>query len=126
MEEKTKEKVETTENVVEKNIFKRIWTEMKDFKEYVCEDPSRLASVGAGIAGFVGTGLTIFGIISRFWGGGNSCEVPDEITGLNYRTSHPLTNAEILELSDRMVDGETTGEALNNMGVLKTEKKKKK
>ena len=53
-------------------------------------------------------------------------EVPDEITGLNYRTSHPLSNAEILELSDRMVDGETTGEALNNMGVLKQDKKKKK
>ena len=53
------------------------------------------------------------------------CKVEDEVTGLDYLTSHPLTNSEILELSDRMVDGQTTGEALENMGVLRNEKKRR-
>lgn len=54
-----------------------------------------------------------------------SCLVEDEVTGLNYRTKHPMTNNEILELSDRMVDGQTTGDALVEMGLLKKERRRR-
>lgn len=53
------------------------------------------------------------------------CMVEDDVTGLKYLTDHPLNNDEILELSEKMVDGQTKGEALNDMGVLKKEKKRK-
>ena len=55
----------------------------------------------------------------------DKCLVEDDVTGCNYLTTHPLTNSEILELSNRMSDGETHGEALNNMGLLRKEKKRK-
>ena len=53
------------------------------------------------------------------------CLVEDKITGCDYLTKHPLTNSEILELSNRMSDGETHGEALSNMGLLRKDKKRK-
>lgn len=125
MEEQTKENVETKEEVVEKNFFKRMWAEAKDFGAFISENPKYLFTIAAQAAGAVGLILKAADILGSNGGGRNKCDVPDEVTGLNYRTSHPLTNAEIMELSDRMVDGETTGEALMNMGVLKEEKKRK-
>ena len=55
----------------------------------------------------------------------DACLVEDDVTGLNFRTRHSLTNAEILELGDRMIDGQTKGNALNDMGLLKDEKKRR-
>ena len=51
--------------------------------------------------------------------------VEDDVTGLEFRTKHNLTNKEILELGDRMIDGQTKGDALNEMGLLKKEKKRR-
>ena len=110
------------EELQEKNFLKRVWREAKDFGTFLMENPMRLFQLGSGL---VGCAMTIIGLVSRFGGGGHDCEVPDEITGLNYRTSHPLTNQEIMELSDRLNAGESKGEALSNMGVLKEPKKKK-
>lgn len=82
-------------------------------------NPGAIITLGFSIGG------AIIGVIS---GTANAesrkyemCKVEDEVTGLNYMTKHPLTNSEILELSERMVDGQTTGEALDNMGVLRNE-----
>lgn len=78
---------------------------------------------------FVAVGGTMVGILSGAGQLGKDSyehsKVTDEVTGLDYLAKHPLTNSEILELSDRMVDGETTGEALNNMGLLRNEKKRR-
>lgn len=54
-----------------------------------------------------------------------ACLVKDDISGLKFKTTHPLTNHEIMELSERMNDGQTKGEALNEMELLKKEKKRK-
>ena len=54
------------------------------------------------------------------------CLVEDDVTGCKYLTKHPLTNNEILELESRMINGgETHGEALKNMGVLRKERKRR-
>ena len=53
------------------------------------------------------------------------CEFEDDFTGGTYRTSHPLTNDEILELERQMNGGKSKGEALNDMGVLRKEKRRK-
>lgn len=50
-----------------------------------------------------------------------ACEVEDDITGLKFLTDHPMTNSEIMELGDRMTDGQTKGAALNEMGLLRNE-----
>ena len=53
------------------------------------------------------------------------CQVVDDVTGQKYLTTHPLTNKEILELSDRMVNGQTHGEGLKEMGLLRNERKRR-
>lgn len=74
---------------------------------------------GAVIAGTI-AGISQVGSTNR-----ESCNVEDDVTGLNYRTKRPLTNQQILELSDRMIDGESMGGALDEMGVLKKERRRK-
>ena len=54
-----------------------------------------------------------------------ACLVEDDVTGLDFKTKHPMTNKEILELGDRMIDGQSKGDALNEMGLLKKEKKRR-
>ena len=54
-----------------------------------------------------------------------ACQVEDDITGLNFLTEHPMTNAEIIELGDRMMDGQSKGQALNEMGLLRDERTRK-
>lgn len=53
------------------------------------------------------------------------CRIEDEVTGLDFITKHPLNNSEILELGERMSSGMTNGEALEEMNLLKKEKKRK-
>ena len=54
-----------------------------------------------------------------------ACRTKDRVTGCEYRTKHPLNNSEILELSDKMSAGMTKGEALDSMGLLKKERRRK-
>lgn len=52
------------------------------------------------------------------------CLVEDDVTGQDFRTTHPMTNNEILELGSRMIDGQTKGDALCEMGLLAKEKRR--
>ena len=69
----------------------------------------------------------IVAVIGGAIGGRNpeACLVEDDVTGLDFKTKHPMTNKEILELGDRMIDGQSKGDALNEMGLLKKEKKRR-
>lgn len=53
------------------------------------------------------------------------CLAEDDRTGEKLLTKQPLTNAQILELGDRMDEGLSKGEALRDMGLLRDEKKRK-
>lgn len=55
----------------------------------------------------------------------DKCKVEDDLTGEEFIVKHPLTNDEILELGDRMVGGFPKGRALEDMGLLKNEKRRK-
>lgn len=55
----------------------------------------------------------------------SNCWVKDIVTEEKFLAKHPLTNSEILELGERMSNGELKGEALSNMGLLKEEKRRK-
>jgi len=55
-----------------------------------------------------------------------ACLVEDDFTGEDLMVKHPLTNSDILEMSDRMkTDGVTKAEALDDMGLLKNERRRK-
>ena len=58
-------------------------------------------------------------------GANDALLVEDDITGLDFKTKHPMTNKEILELGDRMSVGQSKGDALNEMGLLKKERKRR-
>ena len=117
--------VETTEEEIqEPQTFGQKMKEVgKAVVDVLVKNPMMLIPVISGIFGIVGK------IASIAAGNGNSWNehylAEDEISGESYRLRHPLTNDEILELSDRMVDGETKGEALDNMGLLKSERRRR-
>lgn len=48
----------------------------------------------------------------------------DAYSDCDLTTKHELTNAEILEMTERMKTGQTKAEALNDMGLLKKERRR--
>lgn len=123
MEEK--KTVETEEEQVqEKQSFGQKVKEVgKAVGEVLSKNPMMIIPVISGIFGIVGKIVSIAAGNGRCWNEHYLSE--DEISGESYRLKHPMTNSEILELSDRMVDGETKGEALDNMGLLKKERRRR-
>ena len=123
MEEKKKSVEQNTQEDVQNEEKKKKDKPLKAIGKAIVNNPTVLIPF---ISGF---GSILFGgarmISNRKQSEYQKCLVRDDVTELNYRTTHPLSNSEILELSERRVDGETTGEALNNMGVLRSEKKRK-
>lgn len=53
------------------------------------------------------------------------CMVKDDVTGERFFVKHPLTNDEVLELGSRIIDGEWKGNALEEMDLLRNERKRK-
>lgn len=55
-----------------------------------------------------------------------ACLVEDDYTGEEVYAKHPLTNDEILAMTQEMrTNGSTKAEALNNLGLLRKERKRK-
>lgn len=122
---KTNAKVNEPE--VKKSFIERTkeWAvDIKDgIKKTWNEDPKSIMP-------FVYGGLAItYGVIKTMLGmaQNDNVRIKDDVTGLDYIASHRPTNDEILELSNRMTyQGQSKGEALNEMGLLKDEKRRKK
>ena len=53
------------------------------------------------------------------------CTTYDAYAGMEITTTHELSNQEILEMTERMKAGQKKVEALNDMGLLKEDKKRK-
>ena len=118
-EEKTVE-VKETEN-------KKFMDRAKDFKDEVFKvlsnNPMLIIPIISGVFGLVS------GTANMINGAGNGryerCLCEDDVTGENYLLKHPMNNEEILELSSRMVDGETKGSALSEMDLLRKDRRRK-
>ena len=122
-EKKTVEETMEEEKPQEKKSF---WTKVKEVGKAVGEvlvkNPFLIIPIVSTVFGVIGK------VASAAAGGGTWNEhylAEDDITGEEYRLRHPMTNSEILELSDRMVDGQTKGEAFDNMGLLRNETRRK-
>lgn len=114
-----KEKVkEMKEKVKEKSI-----DVLERTGKFLDEHPhmiSTVFTVGAGVTAGIISGVANIGKEKD-----DRCWVSDDVTELEFHTKHPLNNTEILELGERMIDGQTKGDALNEMGLLKKEKKRR-
>lgn len=119
-EKKTlKEKVKETGTKV-KEKAKKVG---KTFCEVCTEQPALVFTAATTVGGILLGVLT--GTAAMNAEREQKCSVQDDLTGCEYKATHPLTNSEILELSDRLQQGESKGQALRNMGVLRKEKKRK-
>lgn len=124
--------VEVNETEKKENFFMRtvrtVKTKVKNGAVKVCKAAGKNPDLVFGAAVF-GGGLLIGGLRAILTGGSESyqskCLVESDVSDQYYKTKHPLTNKEILELDDKLVDGMTTGEALDNMGLLRKERKRR-
>ena len=93
------------------------------FGDYLAEHQNMVYTV-VSVGGAVLAG-TIAGVAQIGNANKASCMVEDDVTGLEFRVKKPLTNDQIRELGDRMIDGAPMGDALDEMGVLKHERKRR-
>lgn len=103
---------------------------LERFGAYLDEHEEMGKLVVYGTIGVIGGIITGFSNVAEVAKGSPtntipSCRVEDDVTGLEFRTKKPLTNDQILELGSRMIDGQTKGEALSEMGMLKKERKRR-
>lgn len=120
--------------VTNKQEKEKAWTEkMSDrFNRVVAKVGPAVHKVAENLGWIIpAAGLTISGLgaISGLFSGTKKlekCLVEDNYTGEDLLVKHPLTNSDILEMSDRMKeDGVTKAEALYDMGLLRNEKRRK-
>ena len=119
------EKKSFKETVKEKcsNLMAGIKNAGNKVVEYVNSHDEMVRPICMGVAAVIGgiiCGAANVNVASK-----SSAVVEDDITGLEFRTKHPLTNSEILELDSRMIDGSSMGESLSDMGLLKKERKRR-
>lgn len=121
----TKQKeIQEKETKKERKSVKEWISEKKNnFLTFCGEHPQIILPIISGI------GMLVSGGIRLASEQGNkrldSCKVRDDVTEEYFLVAHPMTNTEILELGERMIDGESKGRALNDMGLLRDEKKRK-
>jgi len=120
------------EKAAEKKTFKqkvsdemKIWKEtFKNLKKDLSEDPEKAGTFIAGALSLVG-GLIGIGI-SLARNSNDENRIEDDFVGSYWNLDIDVTNQQLLELNQLMIDeGISKGEALNRLGWLKEEKKRK-
>ena len=91
--------------------------------KYMDEHPNRIVPIVTSSIAIVAGVITAIANIGTERD--DLCWVQDDVTELDFHTKKALTNSDILELGERMIDGQTKGDALNEMGLLAKEKKRK-
>ena len=114
--EKVKAKIKETKEKAKA----KVQAAKKDVFEFVLANPGVCVPVASGI------GMLFIGASRIAKSKIEACKVADNNwTGCSYMATHPLTNDEIRELDQRMGHGQTKGDALAEMGVLKEENRRK-
>lgn len=121
------ETIEVKEEYLEKSrwVKAKKWVKEKgnEVLTFFTKNPMMMMPILSGV------GMLIGGVVKIASSNGNdryeSCLVEDDVTGEELLTKHPLTNSEILELGDRMIDGQTKGAALEDMGLLRNERRRR-
>lgn len=118
----------TVEEVKEKESFlNRVKRKAKDVGSaalgFISENPMLIIPIISGVTAIFGGAVKAIGNAGN--GQYDKCLVEDDVTGEEFLVKHPMTNDEILELGTRMIDGEWKGSALDEMGLLRNERKRK-
>ncbi len=115
--------VETTK--AEGSWFQRtkakVTSGLNSFAEFVSKNPAMVLPMVSMVGSLAFKGLSMLAGANQ----NDRCLSEDDVTGEEFMLKHPLTNNEILELGSRMIDGESKGEALNDMGLLRKERRRK-
>ncbi len=114
-EEKAKPKIKETYEKA-KNVTKVV---IDTFKENPMLAVMAVSSIGTVVTGVASA------ITKNREENDEACTTYDPYAGANLMTTHELTNSEILEMTDRMKTGQTKGQALNDMGLLRDEKRRR-
>ncbi len=116
-----------TENQEKENIFQKVKRKATETGDkvlgFLVENPQFTLPFLSGLGMFIAGGGKM--LINAERRQAEKCRVKDDVTEEYFMTEHPLTNGEILELNERMIDGQTKGYALNEMGLLRKEKRRK-
>lgn len=109
-----------TEN--EKEETKRKWLQKRldSINKFIDENPELFIKIAFGLGTFTVGALKVL-----LCGSSRGYYVKSDISEEPYKVRHKLTNSEILELDELLVDGRTKGEALDYMGLLSKERKRK-
>ena len=104
-----------------KTFFKKCGDGLVKGIHWCAENPGAIVPV------LIGGFSAISGIVTLFSGNDKleHCLSEDDRTGEMLATKHPLTNEQVLKLGDMMDEGMSKGEALQAMGLLRDEKKRK-
>ena len=104
----------------------KVWKlTFKNLKKELSEDPEKAGSFVMAVGSIaVGLGGLIFSLARK---DDESCRIHDDFVGSYYVTDHPLNNRELLEVNRKLMDENinSIGEALDELGYLKDEKKRK-
>lgn len=115
------------EEVKKESFLDRVKRKAKDVGTaalgIVSENPMLIIPIISGITAIFGGAVKAIGNAGN--GHYDQCLVEDDVTGEEFLVKHPMTNDEILELGNRMIDGEWKGSALDEMGLLRNERKRK-
>ena len=118
----------TVEEVKEKESFlNRVKQKAKDVGTaalgFISDNPMLIIPIISGVTAIFGGAAKAISNVGN--GQYDKCLVEDDVTGEEFLVKHPMTNDEILELGSRMIDGEWKGSALDEMGLLRNERKRK-
>lgn len=117
-----KQKVSFKEKV--QNWFKGFKLKLKKTSDYLDENPEK---AGALFGGLVTLGIGLYAMVAGAAAKEEEkCRIEDEYIGSYWVTDHPLTNKELMELNNRMLESQyyNLGKALDECGYLKDEKKR--
>lgn len=119
-------------NKTEKKTFKQkiseevqIWKQtFKNLKTELSKDPEKAGTFIAGAISLISGLIFVGSSLAR--NGNEENRIEDDFVGSYWNLDIDVTNQQLLELNQLMIDeGISKGEALNRLGWLKEEKKRK-
>ena len=115
-----------------KNIFEKAKEFIKTGAEKVKEQAKIIGEAAMGVIAenpillipiITSATAILGGGIKKIQDGGKeraeACRIPNNLTGVDWELKRPMTNEQNMEYENRLINGQTPGDALDEMGLLK-------
>ena len=117
------ENIKNEEETKPETFWQKVKEVGKIAGEIIVKNPMLLIPIVSGVFGIAGRIVSGAAKNHDAWNEHYLSE--DDVTGEDFRLKHPMTNEEILELGDRMEGGQSKGDALDEMGLLRNERRRR-